>query len=269
MLRWIALVVYATGVCATASLAQTPAAQTPTDLFNRPPADVDQALRARISEFYQDHVDGKFRQAEALVAEDTKDFYYSAAKTKYLSFEIQRIDYTEGFTRAKATVLCEQYVMIPGFTDKPLKVPTPSTWKLLDGQWFWYVDPEALRLTPFGKMTPGPSRAGASPPALPSSIPTLKDMDFIFSQVKPDKTAVKLKPGEPEKVVITNRANGPVSLTLTEVPPGVDAKLDHANIAAGDKATLTLRAAERAKPGVLSLRVDQTNRVIPIQVAFE
>src|SRR5262252_4422911 len=104
-------------VCAASCLAQSPA-----DLFNRPPADVDKALRVRITEFYQDHVDGKFRQAEALVAEDTKDFFYSANKPKYLSFEIQRIDYSDGFTRAKATVLCEQYVLMPGFTDKPLKV---------------------------------------------------------------------------------------------------------------------------------------------------
>jgi hypothetical protein len=44
-----------------------------------PPAEasrpeVDQALRARIGEFYPDHVGGKFRQAEALVAEETEDY---------------------------------------------------------------------------------------------------------------------------------------------------------------------------------------------------
>src|SRR5260221_234676 len=94
------------------------------DPFNRPPADVDQALRARIQEFYQFQVKGDFRRAEALVAEDTKDFYYSANKTKYLSTEISRIQYSDNFTRAKATILCEQYVMIPGFSDKPIKVPT-------------------------------------------------------------------------------------------------------------------------------------------------
>src|SRR5947209_2362825 len=97
--------------------------------FNRPPAAVDEALRARITEFYQLHVKGDFRHAEALVAEDTKDFFYTHNKPKYLSFEISRIDYSENFTRAKVTVLCEQYVMMPGFADKPLKVPTPSTWK--------------------------------------------------------------------------------------------------------------------------------------------
>jgi hypothetical protein len=236
-------------------------AQTPADLFNKPPADVDRALRARISEFYQDHVDGKFRQADALVAEDTKDFYFASNKPKYLGFEIQRIDYSEGFTRAKATILCEQYVMMPGFTDKPLKVPTPSTWKLVDGQWYWYVDQSALRQTPFGVMQPG---TGA-PSGLPA-IPSGKDMAFIFSQVKADKSVVNLKPGVEEQVTITNGAQGQVSLELTGKLPGVQVKLDRMNLAAGEKAILTLRAGDDAQPGVLSLRVEQTNQVIPIQV---
>jgi DNA-binding protein YbaB len=242
-------------------------AQAPADLFNKPPADVDRALRARISEFYQDHVDGKFRQAEALVAEDTKDFYFAANKPKYLSFEIQRIDYSEGFTRAKATILCEQYVMMPGFTDKPLKVPTPSTWKLVDGQWYWYVDQDALRQSPFGKMTPGPMPQGAAP-HLPA-IPNGKDMAFIFTQVKTDKPAVSLKTGAEEQVTLTNSAQGLVTLQLTGKLPGVDVKLDRMNLGAGEKAILTIHAGNDAKAGVLSVRVEQTNQVIPVQVKIE
>jgi hypothetical protein len=248
-------------ICATACLAQSPA-----DLFNRPPEDVDRALRARITEFYQDHVEGKFRQAEALVAEDTKDYYYSANKTKYLGFEIREIHYSEGFTRAKALMMCEQYVMIPGFADKPLKVPTPSTWKLVDGQWYWYVDQEALRDSPFGKMKPGPN-VGTGAPALPNALPDLEQMQKLFSQqVKVDKTAVTLKTGESEQVTVTNGAQGTISVELTGEIPGVDVKLDQMDIPAGQKAVVTLRAGAGAKPGVLSLRVEQTNQVFSIQV---
>ena len=258
MFRLIALL-----VCVASCFAQAPA-----DLFNRPPADVDRALRARITEFYQDHVDGKFRQADALVAEDTKDFYFASNKPKYLSFEIQRIDYSDGFTRAKATLLCEQYVMVPGFTDKPLKVPTPSTWKLVDGQWYWYVDPEALRESPFGKRQPGPAGATGAPPSLPA-IPSAKDMTFIFSQVKADKPAVSLKRGAPEQVTLTNGAQGLVTLSLTGTLPGVDVKMDRMNLGAGEKAVVTLQSGNNARPGVLSLRVEQTNQVIPIKVTIE
>ena len=62
--------------------------------------------------------------------------------------------------------MCEQYVLIPGFADKPLKVPTPSTWKLVDGKWFWYVDAQAVRKTPFGEVKPGTGKVtmpGAAP----------------------------------------------------------------------------------------------------------
>ena len=258
MFRFIALI-----ACAAAY------AQSPADLFNRPPVDVDQALRARISEFYQDQVDGKFRQAEALVADDTKDLYYAASKPKYLGFEISRIDYSEGFTRAKAVLVLEQYVMIPGFADKPLKVPTPSTWKLVNGQWYWWVDPETLRESPWGKMTAGPIGAPGTQGALPA-IPTAKDIEkAMATQVKTDKPSVTLKGNEPQQVTITNTAPGLVTLSLIGVLPGVEAKLDRENIGQGEKVILTLRATGAAKAGVLNLHVVQSGQVIPIQVAIQ
>jgi hypothetical protein len=60
-----------------------------------------------------------------------------------------------------------------------------------------------------------------------------------------------------------------LTLALTGKLPGVDVKLDHMNIGAGEKAIVALRAGTGAKPGVLSLRVEQTNQVIPIQVKIE
>jgi len=247
-------------VCAAACFAQAPA-----DLFNKPPADVDGALRARITEFYQDHVDGKFRQADALVAEDTKDFYFESNKPKYLSFEIQRIDYSEGFTRAKATILCEQYVMMPGFTDKPLKVPTPSAWKLVDGQWYWYVDLQQVHQTPFGPMKPGPGLPGAAPVTMPNATEVLK---AASEQVKADKQAIHLKPGGSDQVTITNQAPGVMTVSLLGSLTGVDVTPGRVDLKSGEKAVVTFRAGNDAKPGVLSLRVEQTNHVIPIQVGI-
>ena len=54
--------------------------QTSTPPADAPPPEVDQALSARIGEFYQDQVGGKFRQAETLVAEETKEYFYSASQ---------------------------------------------------------------------------------------------------------------------------------------------------------------------------------------------
>ena len=256
MLRFILLAIFATG-----SFAQNAG-----DAFNKPPADVDEALRARITEFFDLHVKGEFRKAEALVAEDTQDLYYSSSKTKYVSFEIGRIDYSEDFTRAKATVLCEQYIMLPGFLGKPMKIPIPSTWKLVDGTWYWYVDPESLRMTPFGKMNPGTARESAPKtiPAIPTTVP-----DYIYEQVKADKASVSLKVGESEQVTVTNSAPGTMNISVTGSLPGVEVKLDRTVLNTGEKAVLTFQASNEAQSGVLSIQVEQTNQVIPIQVAIK
>jgi hypothetical protein len=244
-------------------------AQTPADLFNKPPADVDQALRARINEFFQDHVDGKFRQAEALVAEDTKDFFYTSNKPKYLSFEVSSITYSEGFTRAKAIVLCEQVVPFPGFQGKSMKIPTPSTFKLVDGQWYWYVDLDRIRDSPFGPLKAGPAMPGASAPgvlAMPKPEDVLKT---ISQQVKADKPAVNLKPGGSDQVIVTNQAPGVMSISLVGSVPGVNVTPDHMDIKTGEQAVLTFRAGNDAKPGKLNIRVEQTNHLIPIQVTVQ
>src|SRR3984893_18862048 len=96
-------------------------AQTPADLFAKAPPDVDEALRARISKFYQAHVDGKPRRAEEMVAEDSKDYFYGRKKPKSLSFEIGKIEYSKDFTEARAIVVVETYVPVLGFGNKPMK----------------------------------------------------------------------------------------------------------------------------------------------------
>jgi hypothetical protein len=236
-------------------------AQSSDDPFNRPPGRVDKALRTRIAEFYKFHVTKEFRKAEALVAEDTKEFFYSSNKPAYLSFEISEIKYSDNFTRAKATVLAEQYVMVPGFADKPLKIPTPSTWKLVKGKWYWYVDQEALRNSPFGKLTAGTAPArGAVPAVIPSSP------DAFLNQVRPDKTAVRLKPGEPEQVVFTNLAPGPMDISVLGGVPGVETKFDRTDLKIGGKAVLTLTASQRVQNGMLTISVEQTGEVIQIRI---
>jgi hypothetical protein len=45
-----------------------------------PAEQADVALRARVTEFLQYHVDGNFRKAYDMVAEDTKDDYFASGK---------------------------------------------------------------------------------------------------------------------------------------------------------------------------------------------
>jgi hypothetical protein len=256
------------------------AQSTAPDLFHRAPPDVEEALRGRIATFYKYHIDGKFRLAEALVAEDTKDFFYSSNKPRYLSCEVSRIDYSDQFTKAKVTMVCETYVMVMGFGDKPLKVPFPSRWKLENGQWCWYVDQDELLTTPFGKMKPPPPE-GAAPekPALPpqAAMASAPDINALWSQVKPDKSRVEIKAGRESTATVTIANGMPGSITLSvDKPPvdGLEATLDKAEVKASDKAILTIRG-HSAKPlprgviaAVVTVRVQPTNQAIPVQVAI-
>ena len=66
----------------------------PTDVFEKAPPQIDDALRENVAKFFKAHVDGKFRQAEEVIAEDSKDFFYNMEKQRYFSFEIVRINYS-------------------------------------------------------------------------------------------------------------------------------------------------------------------------------
>ena len=154
-------------LCAAACPAQTP------KVTAKPPAGVDEALRARVQEFFQYHVTGEFRKAEALVAEDTKELFYNRNKPRYLQFvEIARIDYAENFTKATATVVVVSPEMIPGFAGGPPTIPIPSTWKIENGRWCWYLEPEAFLRTPFGSFPIATMKGGASisPGMMPGSL---------------------------------------------------------------------------------------------------
>jgi hypothetical protein len=287
---------------AALALAQTP----PAVPVNPPPAEVDQALRERIKQFYDLQVKGQFRQAEAFIAEDTKDFYYNLAKPKYKSIELDTIEYSDDFTRAKAMIWVERYINAPPFPpDVALRGRTPSTWKLENGLWVWYEDLNAPIATPFGVIHPAgagatPRPAGAAPvlPGIPGGMPGMPGMpagmpgmpagmpsglppapvaasttpqaaDFIRGKVKADQTSVGLKHGGSSQVTFTNSASEPMSLQVVAKPDGVTVKPESAALNAGGKQVLTLHAAKGAKAGVIQVRIDPTGEIVPIQVAVK
>src|SRR4051794_22806997 len=247
-------------VLATASFAQTG-----TDAAPKPPAEVDQALRARITEFYQLHVTGEYRKAEKLVAEDSQDVYYEHGKPKYLSFEIKTIAYQENFTKAKVSVLCEQYVSGLGNMGKPIKMPSTSSWKVVDGKWFWWADPEELARGPMGKSANAGTKAGpgAKAPA-PDNIPTTPD--FALGKVKWEKDTLTVKPNETYHLTITNTSAGTSSLVVQEILPGIEMSVDKANLNPGEKAVVTFKTNENPFTGVIAYRVDPIGEVISIEV---
>lgn len=234
--------------------------------FNRPPADVDKALRERILAFFQYHVTGEYRKAEALVAEDTKDYFYDHNKPKYMSVEISKIEYFDNFTKAKAIVMCEQRINNPAFGNRLFKVPTPSSWKLENGQWYWWVAPENVNLTPFGKMTAGPEVAGTTAAVAPSAANIPTTVDFLFDQVKLDKKSLTVPPGRSEVVNIHNTAPGDMEIKVIQAPPGIEAKLSKSSLKPDEKATLTVTSGKEPQSGELHLQVEPIGQTIVIPI---
>ncbi|MGA9066808.1 MAG: hypothetical protein WB332_15620 [Bryobacteraceae bacterium] len=247
-------------------------AQTGAQKGPEPPPDVDKALRARINQFCELHKEGKFRQAEQMVAEDTKDYFYNSGKPRYVSYEIQSIKYNQDFTKATAMVICEQYLPAPGFQTHTVKLLTPFNWKIENGQWMWYVDKDALLVTPFGKMTLAPRPGDTSKPADPNAPPPPMipaTAGQFFSLVKVDKKALSLKPGASDQVIISNGTPGLIGLEIAQQVPGVESKLQGAWVPAGGKVALTVHAGEQAVSGDLIVRVKPIGPRISIKVSIE
>jgi len=248
-------------------------AQTEGNLLEKAPADVDAALRDRITRFYQAHVDRKLiRQADQYVAEDTKDFFFESNKPSYLEFKIDKITYSDNFTKAKAIVNCKMVVNMPGFANTPMTVPAPSTWKIENGQWVWYVDHKLGRETPFGRMKPvDGAPSGGSLPSLASG----PDIRSLWKSVRADKDSVELSAGkESGEVIISSKMPGAISLRL-DYPktPGLEVALDRTELKTGEQARISLRFQPQKKPFVKTVQVrvvvEPTNQLIPITVTIQ
>lgn len=251
----------------------------PADTGPVPPPEVDAALRARISLFYQAHVDGKFRLADEVVAEDSKDAFFAAAKPRYHSFEIVRINYSDNFTKAEAVVSCKADWFFHGKVSV-VSLPATSTWKVVDGKWYWYVVMSNERKTPFGTMhfdpNQKPSTGGpaAPPPVMPGDPKELAQR--ILQSVQVDKKALMLSSYEPSsgEVHIKNGMMGPISLRadINGRFPGLTATLDKTDLKAGESATLKIACEPKdktPKPKLTAqIYVEPINQVITVQLTF-
>lgn len=254
------------------------------EIFNNAPPDVDQALRGRVKEFYQHHVEGKFRLADALVHEASKDGFFSAEKFKIKSFEIKHIKYEENYTQARVTTVVPFDMDVPGF-GKMENVPRPLTsfWKLDGGQWWWVMMPydpckgvEAGNITLHkkvcvdGKVVEQGDSAGAS---LPGPGVTVKDLQ---NMVRASGSQVSLPSHVPAREGITFTSNFPGQVKLQvqhDQMPGFQAYLDTEALESGATATLTIDhkpTSPTHKPEILiRILVQPTAQVIPVKVTFQ
>jgi hypothetical protein len=231
-------------------------------------AEAEAALRARAEQFFQLQVDKKYRPAEAMVADDTKDLYYNGKKFNISSFSIEKIELLDDNTRARLTVKAKVTRAIPGFGFVDFDAPAATLWKLENGQWVYYVDQAATVQTPFGPVQEQKGAGKDAPPTL-SKVGKAPDISTLQSMVKIDRNAVDLSPdSQTETVTVTNDLPGGVDLELQYGKvPGVSVELEKKHLEAGEKTVIHFRATSAGKAvGLVHVTVSPIGAQLDIHV---
>src|SRR6266403_360517 len=176
-----------------------------------PPPEVDEALRARVTEFFQYHVDANFRKAYELVAEDTKEQYFGAQKWQFKSFKIDSIKYSDNFTKAEVQVTGQRmWRMRPDLPEVPVSLPMATLWQVENGKWMYHEEPRQIN-TPMGPSA-APPKTEDGKPKLPNVSPEAiaAAARNILQQSSVDKTELTLAPDKAssERVVFHNGFQG-------------------------------------------------------------
>ncbi len=265
-----ALLCIAFVLAASASFAQTP------------PPEVDQALRSRVNEFFQDFEDGKYRQALSLVAEDTQDEYFSAPKMEIKEFKVEGIQYSSDFKTAvvKLSVKRLWKLKAEGFlNDTLVETPMDTAWKIENDKWVWSSHtPKGSWLTPMGpssddKLTehPGTTRKIDQATMDAQALAILSHGD---TTVTPNQ--VTFQPGKASSVKVKFHNGVPGSVRLSIDPPprtsGLSAKLEKTDVDVGADTTIEIDynpppdAPIASQIMSLSLIVEPFEQVLPIEI---
>jgi hypothetical protein len=253
-------------------------AQSPADLFTKAPPHIDQALRDRITKFYQAHVEGKFRVADQYVAEDSKDIFYEADKRRCKAFEIVKITYSEEFRKAQVVTMCDTEMLMMPVGVRPVKAPLTSFWKRENGEWFWYAIPRGAKESPWGAMKPGEkaSGSGLAAGAMPPGIMQGPDPAAVFKLVTVDTQQLRFRSDQAatQEVKVSNAMPGSITVEVEPVNfAGIQAKVEKAQVAAGES-TKVFVSYQPIKPlpgttASVRIRILPTGRVIPINVGIQ
>lgn len=233
------------------------------------PKDVEDALRGRVQQFYQDMVDKKFRAAEELVAPESRDTYYVNEKPTIEDFRVEGISWEDNFTTANLTMVSKTKIRSPRVGEYEENVPYASHWKFENGQWYWFIPRVTVRETPFGVMKVDPGVAEGSGMDLKAMIakgPTEKD---VQRGVDADRMEVKLNGNKSQEIKIENKLPGRVTLSAEIVSgSGFDVTLRDSGLDGSGKTRLIIsrRRGVEFKPGKLAVMVQPTGQVLQIAV---
>lgn len=228
------------------------------DPFRAAPPELEEALKARVSQFYDYFKTAKFRQAEDLVVEESKELFYSAKKARIFGYEIRSVKFSDDLKEANVLVTC--LAVVPQLGSKPMSVPLPSTWKSIDGEWYLYFQTRQVGDeldSPAGKMHF--NRELGAPGSLAAAQPaTLESLKNMYA-VAPSSLTFSIQGTEPvtKTFQVENRSKGELTLeSESQGMPGVTIDAGAGKIAAGESLTVsvTYLPSSHVGPGQYPLR---------------
>jgi hypothetical protein len=222
------------GVLAVLAMGQTP----PGNAHSK----AEEALRARVDQFYTLFQQGRFRQAEDFVAEDSKETYYMTNKGRHLGFDIKSVSF--GPDAKEATVLVALQMIMPMTGSSPVPVPVASKWRHLAGEWYLYYPqykPGDTVQTPFGpKKIPDDSERLAVLPNM-GERPNLASLKRMYKVSAKKLRFPSSAPGRiTQEITVINRSDGKLSLEQrTKDIKGVDIEIEPVEAGPGGEIRLT------------------------------
>ena len=237
--------------------------------FQSTPPKVEEALRARVSQLYTLFQQGKFRQAEELVAEDSKDTFYMISKARHRGFEIKSVSFSPD--AKDATVLTALRIIMPMMGSTPLPFPVASKWRQVEGEWYLYYPqykPGDTVQTPFGPKTIPTESERLGVLANIEKGPSLASLRTMYKVSAKELRFPSSAPGRiTQEITVTNRSKGKLSLERrTKDIKGVEIEITPEQAAPGEE----IQVSFTYSPAVRQQRRDHKVRfaVSPISQSF-
>ena len=251
------------------------------------PPEVDQALRARAAQFGQYQMEGNFRKAYEMVAADSQDFFFSAPKEKPQAYTIEDVSYTDNFTKAAVRAMSSRRLLVGAHI---IEVPDTvlDRWRLEDGKWMWYHEPETTRATLIGPIAadqpvkPGELNPKALPPKdiTPEAMAAAAQAALRAAADRPvlDKESIEFvrDTAGTQQVLVRNNYPGQIKIevSMTARVPGVTVEPAETAIDALGETALKIHyePTELTPPAgtaTVSIQIQPFHKVYSVSVAIK
>lgn len=248
------------------------------DLKRKAPPEVDDALKTRVSSFYQHFQRGEFRQAEGFLDNESKDLFYNSRKNRVLDFNIQNVDYGDDFRSAKVLVVCK--TIIPMLGSDPVDMPLNSDWRFNEGDWWMHLSEHKRAAgeqipSPAGPMSfnhdvAAPGSAFRGQQGAQAARPTIESLASMY-RISTDTLTFPKAATEPvsRSMSVKSASVGRLSLEKTSGPiAGIEVEIEGEAIEPGGEATIKF-TYDPAKAEHVAGRVRVDFVVMPISQSFQ